>query len=285
MDEGQASSDSVSRFGKARVPKQDAYNWERLDSQGEFSMIEKGRLNVDHQYQRDNISKSRVLVIAAYFSWIAFGVLVVGRRSDGTLWVVDGQHRKLAADRRSDVTVLPCLVFDMEEIKREAQAFLAANTVRGPVKTLDKFRALVLSGEVVAIAVQSLVSTTGHRIGGGNGRDVRCVAKLMQCMRTDAQTLRIVWPMSVEICNGSAPSDDIIGGLFVLERHLHNTRQGSIADVHNRQTLVRRGLDEIRSEVRKAVAYHGGGDFSCAEGICNAINYGRSTRRINFKSR
>lgn len=265
------------------MPKQEAYNWEQLDTPGQFSMVEKGRLNVDHQYQRDNISRSRVLMIAAYFSWIAFGVLIVGRRADGTLWVVDGQHRKLAADKRSDVTVLPCLIFDMEEIKREAQAFLAANTVRGPVKTLDKFRALVLSEEPVAIAVQNLVSATGHKIGGGNGKDVRCVAKLMHCMRTDSQTLRIVWPLSTEICNGSGPSDDIIGGLFVLERHMHATRQGSVSDAHNRQTLIRRGLEEVRAEIRKTIAYRGGGDWSCAEGICNALNYGRSTRRINFK--
>jgi len=40
---------------------------------------------------------------------------VVALRDDNKWFVVDGQHRKLAADQRSDIRELPCLVFETNE--------------------------------------------------------------------------------------------------------------------------------------------------------------------------
>jgi len=64
--------------------------------------------------------------------------------------VVDGQHRKLAADLRSDVTTLPCHVLQAGSVKDEAMAFLVMHTGKVGVAGLDRSRALLRTGDASA---------------------------------------------------------------------------------------------------------------------------------------
>src|SRR5689334_6103185 len=77
------------------------------DRPGEFAMIDKTKLNVDLSYQRKT-TKSRVDKIREEWSWIAFGAVSVALRGDGEWFVMDGQHRVLAAMMRDDIKEVPC---------------------------------------------------------------------------------------------------------------------------------------------------------------------------------
>lgn len=81
---------------------------------GEFRMIDKAALNID---QRNQISESHVQSIANHWSWTAIGMILVSEQADGTLLVLDGQQRKMAADKRSDIQNLPCLVFSKNVVE------------------------------------------------------------------------------------------------------------------------------------------------------------------------
>lgn len=96
---------------KVPVSKRIQFNWADPDDRGEYMDIPKDHLEVDHTYQRDTVSIERINSIAREFRWSAFGVLLIIRGSDGTLWVYDGQHRLAAAKLRDDIDDLPCLVF------------------------------------------------------------------------------------------------------------------------------------------------------------------------------
>ena len=106
------------------ITKVERYNWKMQDSPGALRMVKKGDLQVDHTYQR-NANEMKLIAIAKDWSWIACGAIVVADR-EGVLFVVDGQHRVLAARKRSDIAELPCLVFKTHEAKQEAKGFLAA---------------------------------------------------------------------------------------------------------------------------------------------------------------
>jgi len=97
------------------------YAWTIKNAPGEFLMIPKSELEVDHAYQRDRINQRRVEELARAWDWIACGCLVVALRDDNKWFVVDGQHRKLAADQRSDIRELPCLVFETAGRREEAR--------------------------------------------------------------------------------------------------------------------------------------------------------------------
>ena len=79
--------------------KIERYDWKLLDQPGELRMLNKKVLRVDEQYQRE-ATEPKVKEIARAWSWLACGALLVAER-DGVYFVFDGQHRALAALRRS----------------------------------------------------------------------------------------------------------------------------------------------------------------------------------------
>jgi hypothetical protein len=116
------------------------YKWKTKNNQGEFVMIDKNELFVDHAYQRDKINEVRINAIASDWDWVMCGALSVSER-DGKLWVMDGQHRKLAADKRSDIKMLPCMVFDLDSQQKEAGAFVGLNSQKTAVSSARTARA------------------------------------------------------------------------------------------------------------------------------------------------
>ena len=108
------------------LDKVQRYGWVTAHAQGRFEMINKRLLNVNTEIYQREASKTKVLELASNWSWIACGALIVADR-DGVYWVADGQHRKLAADKRSDIKELPCMVFTVAT--REAVA-AASTTAR-----------------------------------------------------------------------------------------------------------------------------------------------------------
>ena len=123
------------------------YNVTVRNAPGEFLMIPKQELEVDSAYQRNRINQRRVDALTRTWDWIACGCLVVALRDDNKWFVVDGQHRKLAADQRADINDLPCLVFETTNRREEAVSFLAINQGRVGVGSLDRYRAQLISGD------------------------------------------------------------------------------------------------------------------------------------------
>jgi hypothetical protein len=102
------------------------------------------QLCVDERYQRSleaNQSIRLIRRIAANWDWGLCQPLYVARRSDGKLYVVDGQHRWAAAKLRGDVWQLPCVVRSFASTEEEAAAFVALNQERTPLTALQIFRA------------------------------------------------------------------------------------------------------------------------------------------------
>ena len=141
-------------FGNAAasVSKREKFSWAEPCTPGTFLMIEKDALNIDGTYQREEVSKSKVLEIARDWDWKLLGTLSVIMRKDGTFWVVDGGHRCRASFFRDDIKELPCMVFEAEDEKTEAKAFVGTNTMKSSVSAYHKHRAAVKTGEPIAVA-------------------------------------------------------------------------------------------------------------------------------------
>mgnify|MGYP002682237103 CR=1 FL=1 len=100
------------------------YPWAIKNKPGDFLMVPTKELEVDHAYQRDQINERRVQELSRAWDWVACGCLVVALREDNRWFIVDGQHRKLAAELRGDIPELPCLVFETTGRREEALGFL-----------------------------------------------------------------------------------------------------------------------------------------------------------------
>ena len=131
----------------------------------QFAPIE--ALAVDDTYQRSiegGSSQKLIVKIAENWDWRLCLPLLVSRRG-GQLYVIDGQHRKEAAELRGDIPHLPVVVFDFDDPKAEAALFVAANRSRRAMSKLDDFHAAVVAGDARAIAANEVVRAAGLTVG------------------------------------------------------------------------------------------------------------------------
>jgi hypothetical protein len=132
-----------------KLTKIERYGWKLYDQPGELKLINKRKLNVDHVYQRD-ASRSRIRSIASDWSYVACGAIIVADRM-GQYFVIDGQHRVLAANSRADIELLPCIVFKSVGVQKEAGGWIKVNTRRRQPCSIDQFKAMIVSGDEDAI--------------------------------------------------------------------------------------------------------------------------------------
>ncbi|QIG80074.1 DUF6551 family protein [Stakelama tenebrarum] len=121
-------------------------------------------LGIDPAYQRSIENRgSQALIhrIARDWDWSLCQPLVVARRSDAGLFVVDGQHRLAAARMRNDIYDLPCVVTDYGEPAQEAAAFVELNQRRKPLGPIELFKASLAGGDREAIELMALIETAG----------------------------------------------------------------------------------------------------------------------------
>jgi hypothetical protein len=123
-----------------------------------------GRLRVDETYQRmtEGSHSRRIIVgMTKCWDWRLCQPLNVSRREDGSMWVVDGQHRLAGARERGDIPHLPCVVTHHEGTADEAFTFVALNQKRQKLSQGDVFNAMLAAGDQDAARVAHLVERAG----------------------------------------------------------------------------------------------------------------------------
>lgn len=207
-------------------------------------------IEVDPEYQR-GLNKERVGVIARNFRWAAFGVLTVSYR-DGSYWVVDGQHRLVAAKRVGARTV-PCIILPSTTAADEAGLFSDMNKVRGPLRATDVFRAKVTAKDADALAIVDACKSRGIAVstkGTHHLRSISSVATLEWIYKRGGTDLLL---QVLDIILDSCPSDpepwrgDMMKGLATL-LHVYNGE-------FDRNRLVRRFAETPHATLRNKVAY------------------------------
>jgi hypothetical protein len=131
-----------------------------------YREINKTDLTVDERYQRSiegKRSQALIFRIQASFSWSKFGILRVADNGDGTLSIVDGQHRHAAVMTLDRVTSVPCLVDGALSLKEQAAAFVGLND-RVAMTALALFHAKVRGGDEKACEVERVVKAAGCRV-------------------------------------------------------------------------------------------------------------------------
>lgn len=251
--------------------KVERYNWAPLDEPGEYRWVPIGDVEVDPSYQRgENDTKSND--IARNWSWIACGVILLALRF-GKYFIIDGQHRWLAAKKRGDIMHLPCMVYGTADIAAEAQAFLKVNNSRKPITGLDRYRAAVVAREPQALVVEDLLHQAGRAaVNGSSTTGVCCLSNLMTMAKQDEAALRRIWPLITEICDGRNIDYRLVVSLFYIERAQQDG--GTISRGLWRDRIVSTGAEKLIEAAGRAAAYHAtGGPKIWAGGMVDQLNY------------
>lgn len=124
-------------------------------------MVALDKLEICMAYQR-TICKSHVNKIAKSFNNDAFGHLCVGKRKDGSLWVVDGQHRMKAA-QKIGLTHILCDIFESDGQEHEAKVFRDKNATR-KLSAVVLFKTRIIEKEEQALLIQQAVRLAGLKL-------------------------------------------------------------------------------------------------------------------------
>jgi hypothetical protein len=124
-------------------------------------------LQIDAAYQRSvefAASKRHIRKIAEGWDWTLFGMLLVSRRPDDRLFVVDGQHRLEGARLRGDIDMVPCSISRRSGPEEEAKLFIAANRTRRTVATIDDYHAALAAGDPDTVRLNGLIEGAGLKV-------------------------------------------------------------------------------------------------------------------------
>lgn len=142
-------------------------------------------LTLGAEYQRDLI-ETHAERIAEDFDVRKALVIVVSIRPTGERYVVDGQHRVVAALRSDPEQILPCIVYHGLSVAEEAELFSRLQRDRVPLNAQSMFWADVISGQPEAVAVKRMVEASGYflsRTPGAHGA-VTCYSALRVAYRS-----------------------------------------------------------------------------------------------------
>lgn len=262
---------------RAKVSKIERYGWILRDVPGVYMEIEKSGLHIDHEYQRADVNVEKVRSIASAWSWAGCGAISVALRPEGRFFVFDGQHRVLAAKTRSDITTLPCMVFECDSVAKEAAGFLVTNSERKPVTAIDKFRSLVMTEDEAANQVKEVLLGLGLEIAKTSNRpgQIKCIARCMSLATNDFECFKKSIVLAERVCRDVSPiHEDIVAGLF----HLHR-RHGLLDDGRFVRRVLDIGYSALADGIRRSRIFRDkGGELTLMEGILAAVNKGLQKR-------
>lgn len=150
------------------------------------------RLQIDGEYQRTADTPTSRRIIAGMqreWKWPLCQPLAVSRRADGSMWVLDGQHRLEGARRRGDIAHLPCVIVTGIEQGEEARTFIDLNTQRQKLSENDKFIGMLAAGDATAKLVAQMLRDTDWRITRKNNTshwkpgELQCAPMLVGLVR------------------------------------------------------------------------------------------------------
>lgn len=128
---------------------------------GRIEIVELKNLRIDPLYQRDLIADF-VEQMADNWDIVTAGTIVVSKRPNGDLFIIDGQHRAAAAVRAGESHIL-AQVLDEPSAEEEARLRLKGNFKKTD-RIYEVFRARIAAGDPKAKKIKSILKNLDTQI-------------------------------------------------------------------------------------------------------------------------
>lgn len=261
-----------------KIDKIEKFGWSVKDEPGELKWINKDNLEIDKSYQRTH-SNAKTTEMASCWSWVGCGTISVAKRDDQGYFVIDGQHRVLAAKKRSDITILPCIVHQVDTIQKEAAGFVDTNIHRKNVSSLHKFNANLIAGDLNTVYIHQVLTDLGIKTSNvTTSRSIKWVGRCYLMARDSPEKFEQTMGILKSLCNNDPMSEVLAGGIFYLAKYLTTP----ITDPRLIKRIMLVGPQNLLLSGKRAAAYYTsghGGDRVWALGMLGELNKGL---RIKF---
>ena len=143
------------------------------DKKQYFSSLPVSILNIDNSYQKP-LSAAHVKKITKDFDPMGVGQIHVSKRSDGTYYVFDGQHR-VAAFRKLGFNDIDCIVYEGLTLEEESKGYVYYNNTMKQTR-LQKFKAELLAGVPESLDINAVIRSVGLEVDTeGNGAPIKAI--------------------------------------------------------------------------------------------------------------
>lgn len=224
---------------------------------GKLEIVPVDQLHIDRSYQRE-VSMDLVQRIAEKWDPVSAGPIVVSRRTDGNLYVVNGQHRYAAAQLAGETEMVAQVIEGLDR-DTEAELRLRGNTRRSD-RSLERFRAQVVAGYPESLAIVELLGEFDTHINKtpSEHEGINSVAVVEWIYRVDKGVLLVRVLETVKDAysraHGRAASGALLKGIaWFLLQHGGDYDRGRLIE---RMTIV--GTSSLNTMARTHKAALGG---------------------------
>lgn len=261
------------------TPKEERYQWDKIvGAPGKLLNIQKECLRIDYDYQRSQPSDPKILGYARAWDWALCATLLVADR-DGVYYVWDGQHRLLAAMKRSDITHLPCMVYPSKGREWEAAHFSKFNRGMRRPTPHERFKADLVAQDPIALDMHEFTLKRGYTISScGNATNIDCVGTLRQYFEDSPEFAKNALDLCITITAGKFRiTQDMLRGAMTL------VANGVKLDATAIDHLHRAGEIKIAREImNQKIADNSTGSRAPARALLRIANDGRRKEKRVF---
>jgi hypothetical protein len=224
---------------------------------GKIEVVKIEDLHRDMSYQRP-INQELVDEIASKWDIAAAGPIVVSRRKNGDLYIVNGQHRTAAATQVGETEIL-AQVIDGLTPKEEAILRLKGN-IRRTDKPQERFQAQLTAGDPESIAIKQIVEAIGGTVNTSANAvyGINCISTLEGLYRRDngvllTRTLEAVREIFGSLDGINVTVSVLKGMSWFLEAHRAGYDRGRL-----HEKLQQLGTTRMLQQARNHKAVMGG---------------------------
>lgn len=232
-------------------------------------------LNVDDSYQKP-LSRAHVKGIVKNFDPMGIGQIHVSKRSDGTFWIFDGQHRASAYTTKG-IKEIDCIVYEGLTIDEESRGYIYYNTIKTQ-HALDLAKVELKIGDPSMIAIDAVVTSLGLEIDyyRTNKNDaLQAIGSIKIVYKKGGSSdLKMV----LKILNQALGSHKKnFQGIFLLGLHQFITEYRVVYDEKWLIKSIKRvGLDDLMNKARSFRSAHNGDKKTAIKlALINAYNFNR----------
>lgn len=146
----------------------------------QFTYVDPKAIKIDG-YQRD-LEESRAQKIAEGFNPHLFDPIVLSKRKNGNMYIIDGQHRMIAAIM-AKIDKIPARVHLGLTREQEANLFVDAQLERKPIRAFDRFKAKLIAKDPIFVGINTVAEKGGFEIAphsaSNSPRRLRCITLLV----------------------------------------------------------------------------------------------------------
>lgn len=245
-------------------------------------------------YQREP-NLNRVRKIARAWDWGMYEPLIVSERKDGPragqLFIVDGQHRYLAAlENFPEWQELPALVLPMT-MEEEARRFARQGENRTGVNTRDLFRARLEANDPAAHDIVAVLAAAGWRISFNQTRSGSTIQAVNAVQNIYNHFGRELLALTLHVINSTYPEsmemrtdNRLITGIAHFLFHFPVVKVNLLIEKLSRPEAHPRRL--LQNSALYATGSGGGGGAKGASAVSRAIldqyNKNTSANRLDW---